>query len=288
MDIKIVGVVGAGLMGSGIVETAARNGYNVIMREVNDDALRSGRKRIEKSLGRGVERGKLSEDECKDALDRITPTTRLDDLSDCDLVIEAIIENLDEKRALFGELDRITRPSVILASNTSSVSITDLAAATSRADKVAGAHFFNPVPVMKLLELVRGLETSDETIETLRAFGTSLGKTVVIAKDRPGFLVNYLLIPYLLDAVGMVESGVATKEDIDTAIVLGLSHPMGPLTLLDFVGLDTTLFIADVMYQEFKDPKYAAPPLLRKLVTAGYHGKNKPGHGGILDYQPGL
>lgn len=287
MKIKTVGVIGAGLMGSGIVETAARNGYDVIMREVNDDALQAGEQRIQKSLGRGVERGKLSEEERNDALKRITPTTNLDDVSDCDLVIEAIIENLDAKKALFGELDRITRPEVVLASNTSSVSITDLAAVTSRPDKVAGAHFFNPVPVMKLLELVRGLETSDETIETLRSFGTSLGKTVVIAKDRPGFLVNYLLIPYLLDAVGMVESGVATKEDIDTAIVLGLSHPMGPLTLLDFVGLDTTLFIADVMYEEFKDPKYAAPPLLRKLVTAGYHGKNKPGRGGILDYQPG-
>lgn len=287
MKIKTVGVIGAGLMGSGIVETAARNGYDVIMREVNDDALQAGQQRIQKSLGRGVERGKLSEEERNDALKRITPTTNLDDVSDCDLVIEAIIENLDAKKALFGELDRITRPEVVLASNTSSVSITDLAAVTSRPDKVAGAHFFNPVPVMKLLELVRGLETSDETIETLRSFGTSLGKTVVIAKDRPGFLVNYLLIPYLLDAVGMVESGVATKEDIDTAIVLGLSHPMGPLTLLDFVGLDTTLFIADVMYEEFKDPKYAAPPLLRKLVTAGYHGKNKPGRGGILDYQPG-
>ncbi len=287
MDIKTVGVVGAGLMGSGIVETAARNGYNVVMREVNDDALQAGRARIEKSMDRGVQRGKLSENERADALARIKPTTDLDELAACDLVIEAIIENLDDKKVLFRALDRITRPEVILASNTSSVSITDLAAVTSKPQNVAGAHFFNPVPVMKLVELVRALQTSDETIDVLRHFGDSLGKTVVVAKDTPGFIVNYLLIPYLLDAVGMVEDGVATKEDIDTAIVLGLSHPMGPLTLLDFVGLDTTLFIADVMYEEFKNPKYAAPPLLRKLVTAGYRGKNKPGRGGILDYHPG-
>jgi 3-hydroxybutyryl-CoA dehydrogenase len=287
MDIKTVGVVGAGLMGSGIVEAAARNGYDVVMREVNDEALQAGRQRIEKSMERGVQRGKISEDERTAAIGRIKPTTDLEDLSVCDLVIEAIVENLDEKKTLFAELDRITRPDVILASNTSSVSITDLAAVTSKPQNVAGAHFFNPVPVMKLVELVRALQTSDETISALRHFGETLGKTVVVAKDTPGFLVNYLLIPYLLDAVGMVEDGVATKEDIDTAIVLGLSHPMGPLTLLDFVGLDTTLFIADVMYEEFKNPKYAAPPLLRKLVTAGYRGKNKPGRGGILDYRPG-
>lgn len=287
MDIKTVGVVGAGLMGSGIVETAARNEYNVVMREVSDDALQAGRARIEKSMDRGVQRGKLSENERADALARIKPTTDLDELAVCDLVIEAIVENLDDKKVLFRELDRITRPEVILASNTSSVSITDLAAVTSKPQNVAGAHFFNPVPVMKLVELVRALQTSDETINVLRHFADSLGKTVVVAKDTPGFIVNYLLIPYLLDAVGMVEDGVATKEDIDTAIVLGLSHPMGPLTLLDFVGLDTTLFIADVMYEEFKNPKYAAPPLLRKLVTAGYRGKNKPGRGGIFDYHPG-
>lgn len=287
MDIKTVGVVGAGLMGSGIVETAARNGYDVVMREVNDQALQGGHKRITKSMDRGVERGKMSSEERAEALDRIKATTNLDDLKDCDLVIEAIVENLDAKKELFKELDSLTRPEVILASNTSSVSITDLAAVTSKPQNVAGAHFFNPVPVMKLVELVRALQTSDATIERLRSFGESLNKTVVVAKDTPGFIVNYLLIPYLLDAVGMVEDGVATKEDIDTAIVLGLSHPMGPLTLLDFVGLDTTLFIADVMYEEFKDPKYAAPPLLRKLVTAGYRGKNKPGRGGILDYYPG-
>lgn len=287
MDIKTVGVIGAGLMGSGIVETAARSGYDVVMREVNDDMLQAGRVRIEKSMERGVQRGKISEEERTVALARITPTTNLHELKPCDLVIEAIVENLDEKKSLFKELDRITRPDVILASNTSSVSITDLAAVTSKPQNVAGAHFFNPVPVMKLVELVRALQTSDETIATLRRFGDTLNKTVVVAKDTPGFIVNYLLIPYLLDAVGMVEDGVATNEDIDTAIVLGLSHPMGPLTLLDFVGLDTTLFIADVMYEEFKNPKYAAPPLLRKLVTAGYRGKNKPGRGGILDYHPG-
>ena len=199
-------------------------------------------------------------------------------MADCDLVIEAIVENLDLKKDVFRELDHITRHDSILASNTSSVSITALAAVTSRPEKVAGAHFFNPVPVMKLVELVRALQTSDETIERLRAFGASMGKNVVVAQDTPGFIVNYLLVPYLLDAVRMVESGVATKEDIDTGISLGLNHPMGPLTLLDYVGIDTTLFIADVMYEEMRDAKYAAPPLLRKMVNAGYFGR-KNGRG---------
>jgi len=193
-------------------------------------------------------------------------------------VIEAIVENLQMKKELFAELARITRPGVILASNTSSVSITALAAATDRPDRVAGMHFFNPVPVMKLVELVQGLQSSDATMSELRALADTLEKSVVLAKDTPGFIVNYLLVPYLLEAVKMVEENVASKEDIDTAIHLGLAHPMGPLTLLDYVGLDTTLFIADVMFEEFRDPKYAAPPLLRKMVTAGYNGR-KSGRG---------
>jgi 3-hydroxybutyryl-CoA dehydrogenase len=278
MEIRTVGVVGAGLMGSGIVETAARCGYDVVVREVDDAVLQRGQQRIAGSMGRAVERGKMSEEEREAASARISGTTQLQELARCDLVIEAIVENLEKKQDLFGELAAITRPEVILASNTSSVSITALAAATDRPDRVAGAHFFNPVPVMQLVELVRGLQTSDETIETLRAFGESLGKNVVVARDTPGFIVNYLLVPYLLDAVKMVEEDAASKEDIDTAVALGLNHPMGPLTLLDFVGLDTTLYIADVMYEEFKDPKYAAPPLLRKMVRAGYHGR-KSGQG---------
>jgi 3-hydroxybutyryl-CoA dehydrogenase len=284
MPIEKVGVVGAGLMGSGIVETAARSGYTVVMREIDQETVDAGRKRVEGSMAKAVERTKMSAEDRDAALGRITGTTSIDDLGECDLVVEAIIENLDTKRELFAALDRVTRPDVILASNTSSVSITDLAASTNKPDKVAGAHFFNPVPVMQLVELVRALQTSDETIETLRRFGESLGKTVVVARDTPGFIVNYLLVPYILDAVRMVEAGVATKADIDTAIHLGLNHPMGPLTLLDYVGLDTTLYIADVMYEEFRDQKYAAPPLLRKLVKSGYLGKRKKGLGGILDY----
>jgi 3-hydroxybutyryl-CoA dehydrogenase len=282
MDIRMVGVVGAGLMGSGIVEQAARCGYCVVMREIDDDALTAGKARIDRSMARAVERGKITAEERDAVLGRIVGTTALNGMADCELVIEAIVENLDMKKDVFRELDRITRPEAILASNTSSVSITALAAVTSKPDRVAGAHFFNPVPVMKLVELVRALQTSDETIEQLRAFGASMGKNVVVAQDTPGFIVNYLLVPYLLDAVRMVERGLATKEDIDTGITLGLNHPMGPLTLLDYVGIDTTLYIADVMYEEIRDPKYAAPPLLRKMVNAGYFGR-KNGRG-FYDY----
>lgn len=285
MDIKTVGVVGAGLMGSGIVEQAARCGYHVVMREIDERALSAGEGRVAASMARAIERGKMSTEERDGALGRIEGTTDLNDMAGCDLVVEAIVENLDMKKDVFRELDHITAPDTILASNTSSVSITALAAVTTRSDKVAGAHFFNPVPVMKLVELVRALQTSDETIDRLRAFGRSLDKRVVVAQDTPGFIVNYLLVPYLLDAVRMVESGVATKEDIDTGIALGLNHPMGPLTLLDYVGIDTTLYIADVMYEEMRDPKYAAPPLLRKMVNAGYFGR-KNGRG-FYDYDGG-
>lgn len=283
MDIKTVGVVGAGLMGSGIAETAARSGYTVLVREVGDTPLEGGRKRILGSMQRAVERGKLTEADRKAAQARITMTTDLDVMADADIVVEAIVESLPDKRELFRALDGIAPAGAILASNTSSVSITALAAETRRGDRVAGCHFFNPVPVMRLVELVRALQTSDETIDTLRLFGESLGKQVVVAQDTPGFIVNSLLVPYLLDAVRMVEAGVATREDIDAGVSLGLNHPMGPLTLLDFVGIDTTLYIADVMYEEFRDPKYAAPPLLRKMVRAGYMGR-KSGQG-FYDYR---
>jgi 3-hydroxybutyryl-CoA dehydrogenase len=278
MEINSVGVVGAGLMGSGIIEAVARGGYDVVAREIDERAVEGGKKRIERSHARALERGKITEEQRNVETARVRWTTDLGDLKDCHLVIEAIVENLDMKKEIFAELARITRPEVILASNTSSVSITALAAATDRPDRVAGMHFFNPVPVMKLVELVQGLQSSEETMSELRAFAGTLDKTVVTAKDTPGFIVNYLLVPYLLEAVKMVEENVATKEDIDTAIQLGLSHPMGPLTLLDFVGLDTTLFIADVMFEEFRESKYAAPPLLRKMVTAGYLGR-KSGRG---------
>jgi 3-hydroxybutyryl-CoA dehydrogenase len=285
MDIKTVGVVGAGLMGSGIIEQTARCGYKVVAREINDQAVEAGQKRIQGSMARAIERNKMGDEEARDAAGRIDWTTDLENLRCCDLVIEAIVENLEQKKDLFRELDRLTRSEVILASNTSSVSITALAAATSKPDKVAGAHFFNPVPVMRLVELVAGLLTSGQTMDSLRQFGQTLGKEVVVAKDTPGFIVNYLLVPYLLDSVRAVETGMATVEDIDTAMTLGTGVPMGPLTLLDFVGIDTTLYIADVMYEEFKDAKYAAPPLLRKMVNAGHFGK-KTGRG-FYDYSAG-
>lgn len=285
MDITTVGVVGAGLMGSGIVEQCARSGYRVVLREVDDEAIERGLARINASMARAVERGKLTNEERDSASAKISSSTDLADLSDCDLVIEAITENLPLKQDIFRTLDEIVRPDVILASNTSSVSITALGSVTRRPDKVAGVHFFNPVPVMKLVELVTALESSPETMTRLREFGASLGKEVVIAKDTPGFIVNFLLVPYLLDAVRAVENGMATKEDIDTGIHLGLNHPMGPITLLDYVGLDTTLYIADVMYEELRDTRYAAPPLLRKMVHAGRMGR-KSGRG-FYDYPTG-
>jgi len=282
MKSERVGVVGCGLMGSGNAEDCARSGYPVIVREVNDDLLQRGLNRIEKSLDKGVSRGKLNAEARDAAWNRITGTTDINALADRDLVIEAIIENLDLKKEIFAALDRITPPHAILASNTSSLSVTDMAAATQRPSQVLGIHFFNPVPVMPLIEMVRTFLTSEETYNTARSFGEGLGKQVVVTKDRPGFIVNALLVPYILDAVRMVEEGSATKEDIDKAVKLGLNHPMGPLTLLDFVGLDTTLYIADAMYEELRDPRYAAPPLLRRMVTAGYMGR-KNGKG-FYDY----
>jgi len=283
MEIKRVGVVGCGLMGSGITEVVARGGYPVVVREVNDEFLQRGLARIEKSLARGVSRNKLTEEDRDAAWGRITGTTDMGAFADCDLVIEAIIENLEEKKKTFAELDRLTPAHAILASNTSSLSVTDMAAMTGRPEQVLGVHFFNPVPVMPLVEMIRTFQTSDETYATARAFVEGLGKQVVVTKDRPGFIVNALLVPYILDAVRLVESGLATKEDIDKAVKLGLNHPMGPLTLLDFVGLDTTLFIADAIYEELKDPRYAAPPLLRRMVAAGYMGR-KNGKG-FYDYR---
>lgn len=278
MAIKTVGVVGCGLMGSGIVEVIAKNGYSVIVREVNDDFLRQGLARVEKSMAKAVERNKITAAERDAARARVKGTTKLDDLASCDLVVEAAIENLKLKKEIFKELDGVTRPEVILASNTSSLAVTEMAGMTRKPDKVLGLHFFNPVPVMPLLEMVRTFLTSEETYTTARAFGESLGKTVIVSRDVPGFIVNALLVPYQLDAIRMLENGIATKEDIDTGIHLGLNHPMGPLTLCDFVGIDTVLFIADAMFDETKDARFAAPPLLRRMVAAGYLGR-KSGKG---------
>ncbi len=273
MTFQTVGVVGIGQMGSGIVEVFARAGCEVMAREINDELLERGKAYLQRSFARGVERGKIAQADADAALERITFTLHLADFSHCDLVIEAATENMTLKKTLFTELDVICKPDAMLASNTSSLSITEIASATQRPDRVVGLHFFNPVPVMPLIEIVRGLLTSDETLDAARALGAVLKKEIVIAKDNPGFIVNLLLVPYLFDAIRALENGVATKEDVDTAIKLGLNHPMGPFTLLDFVGLDTCLFIGDAMYQEFKDARYAAPPLLRRMVTAGLLGR---------------
>jgi len=282
MEIKKVGICGCGLMGSGIAEIASKAGLDVIIREVNDDFLKKGMGRIDKSLSRAVSKGKLDEAGKKAVLDKIKGTTSINDLADCDIIIEAIIENLGEKIKLYKELDSIAKKDAIFASNTSSLSITEMGASTNRADKFCGLHFFNPVPVMKLVEVVKTVATSDAAFEAAKAFGEKLGKVVVSCSDSPGFVVNRLLVPYLLDAIRTLEAGVASKEDIDNGMKLGCGHPMGPLELTDFVGLDTTYYIAEILFDEFKDHHYASPPLLKAMVKAGYLGR-KAGRG-FYDY----
>lgn len=282
-DVQKVGVVGCGIMGSGIVEVVARTGVEVVYVEADDELVARGRAAIERSTAKAVERNKISEDDREALLRRVSGMTDIAGLADSDLVIEAATEDLHAKVAVFRKLDEITRSDVILASNTSSIPIAELAAATDRPDKVVGMHFFNPPPVMKLLELTPAITTSEETLAFARAYGERLGKTCVLAKDRAGFIVNMLLTPYLNAAVKMVDEGFATREDIDTAITLGLGHPMGPLTLLDLVGLDTVLHVAEVLHEEFKEPVYAPPPLLKRMVTAGHLGR-KTGKG-FYDYE---
>ncbi|MEE8130941.1 MAG: 3-hydroxybutyryl-CoA dehydrogenase [Vicinamibacterales bacterium] len=277
-EFRTVGVLGCGLMGSGIAQICAQSGYRTIVREVDDALVKKGLGRIEKFLAGGVTRNKISAEDRDRALANLSGTTRAADLADADLVIEAIVEDLDAKRQMFAELDDVVRPETVFASNTSSLCITELASATRRPDRFMGLHFFSPVPVMKLVEVIRGLATSTETFQRGFAFAQSLGKDAVTAPDRPGFIVNRLLIPYLLDAVRAYESGVGTIEDIDKSMTLGCGHPMGPFTLLDFVGLDTTYYIANIMYDEFRDPVYAAPPLLKRMVLAGRLGR-KSGQG---------
>jgi len=281
----MVGVVGCGLMGSGIAEVCARAGYTTVVREIDDDLLARGRQRIEKSLATAVERGKLAAAERDAAAARIRGTTSLQDFAECDLVIEAATENLELKKHTFAELDQVCPSHAILASNTSSIPIIHMATATRRPERVLGMHFMNPVPFMPLIEFVRTLTTSEETLEVARRFGESLGKRIIVSKDRAGFIVNFLLIPYLCEAVRMLEQGFATREDIDVGMMLGTSYPMGPLTLLDFVGLDTTLYIADILFDEFKEPRFAAPTLLRQMVTANFLGR-KTGRG-FYNYESG-
>jgi 3-hydroxybutyryl-CoA dehydrogenase len=282
MTIKTLGVVGCGLMGSGIAQVSAQAGFKTIAREVNDDLLKKGLARIEGFLAKSVEKGKMTAEQKASTLANLTGTTKLTDLKGCDLIIEAAIENIDLKKEIFGELDKVCPATTIFASNTSSLTITEMAAATKRPDRFVGLHFFNPVPLMKLVEVVRTIATSKETFDAAFAFGKSLGKEPIACKDNSGFVVNLLLVPYLLDAIRVVENGVASVEDIDKGMVLGCGHPMGPLTLLDFVGLDTTYYIAEIMFNEYRQEKYAAPPLLRKMVLAGYLGK-KSGKG-FYDY----
>jgi 3-hydroxybutyryl-CoA dehydrogenase len=285
VPIRTVGVVGCGLMGSGIAEVCARAGYATIVREIDDPLLAKGRARIEKSMATAVERGKLADTERSAALDRLSGTTKLEDLAQCDLVIEAATENPELKKRTFAELDQVCPAHTILASNTSSIPIIQMATSTRRPDKVLGMHFMNPVPVMRLIEYVRTLTTSDETLSSAREFGESLGKRIIVSKDRAGFIVNFLLIPYLTEAVRMLEQGFASKEDIDVGMMLGTSYPMGPFTLLDYVGLDTTLYIADILFDEFRESRFAAPTLLRQMVAAGYLGR-KTGRG-FYDYSAG-
>jgi 3-hydroxybutyryl-CoA dehydrogenase len=282
VTIATVGVVGCGLMGSGIAQVCALKGYRTIVREVNEELLSRGLGRIRAFLQEGVKRGKVAQADADKALANLSGTINLADLKDCDLVIEAVVEDLEEKRKVFAELDRVCKPGAILASNTSSISITAIGAATKRPDRVLGIHFMQPVPIMKLVEIVRPETASDATYAEARKFAESIGKTTITAKDTPGFIVNLLLVPYLCEAVRAVESGLATKEDIDTGMELGCGMPMGPIKLIDFVGLDTALHIADVLYEEFKDPRYAAPPLLRRLVRAGRFGKKSGA--GFYDY----
>jgi 3-hydroxybutyryl-CoA dehydrogenase len=278
MNIKTVGVLGCGLMGSGIAQVSAAAGYRTIVREVEQTLLDKGLARIDKFLADGVQKGKVAA-EAKDAtLANLVGTTRFDELSSCDLIIEAIIENADEKAKAYAALDTIVGEPTIYCSNTSSLCIQELASRTKRPDRFAGLHFFNPVPLMKLVEVIRALTTSDETYRTVFAFAQSLGKEPITAPDKPGFIVNRLLVPYLLDAIRSYEHGLGTIEDIDKGMKLGTGYPMGPFTLLDFVGLDTTYYIANIMFEEYREPAYAPPPLLKRMVLAGRLGR-KSGHG---------
>ena len=278
MQIRTVGVLGCGLMGSGIAQVSAAAGYKTIVGDLNKKMLERGQARIKKFLDDGIAKGKVTQEQSDTTLANLTATTEFAAMRDCDLIIEAITENIDDKVNAYNVLEAAVRPETIFTSNTSSLCITELAARTRRPERFGGLHFFNPVPLMKLVEVVRALTTSDETYQTLFAFTQSLGKEPITAPDKPGFIVNRLLVPYLLDAIRCYERGLGTIEDIDKGMKLGCGYPMGPLTLLDFVGLDTTYYIANIMFDEYKDPMFAAPPLLKRMVLAGKLGR-KSGEG---------
>jgi 3-hydroxybutyryl-CoA dehydrogenase len=282
MEIKTVGVLGAGLMGHGIAQISAQAGWDVVLREVSQEKLDGGLAKIEKQLGRAVEKGKMEQGDADAARGRIKGTLDYGDFSECDLVVEAITEDLESKLEMWKELDGIVKDDAIFASNTSSLAVIDQAAATSRPEQFLGLHFFNPAQVMPLLEVIQTITTSEDALNTGFEFGQKLGKTTVHAKDKTGFIVNRLLVPYMLDAIRAYEEGAGTIDQIDTAMKAGANHPMGPFELLDFVGLDTTRSIADIMFDEYRERRFAAPPTLRKLVAAGFYGR-KSGRG-FYDY----
>ncbi|HEY2821971.1 MAG TPA: 3-hydroxybutyryl-CoA dehydrogenase [Candidatus Acidoferrum sp.] len=282
MAIKKVGVVGCGLMGAGIAQVCAAAGFETAVREVAPEVVEKGLKGIEKNLARLVEKGTITEAQKGEIRGRLKGTTAIEDFKDCDLVIEAIIEQLPAKRELFAKLDTLCGPGTIFASNTSSLTITEISTSTKRPERFVGLHFFNPVPVMKLVEVVRTISTDPAVYEVMVEFGAKLGKVPVRAHDSTGFIVNRLLVPYLLDAIRALEEGVGSIEDIDNSMKLGCGHPMGPLTLLDFVGLDTTYYISNIMFEEFREKRFASPPLLKRMVLAGWNGR-KAGRG-FYDY----
>jgi len=281
-EIGKVGVLGGGLMGSGIAQVSAQAGFDTVVRDLSEPIMEKSRRGIEKVLAKGIERGKVTADQRDAALSKLSFTTELAELSQCDIVIEAVVEDLEMKNAMWKDLDAICPAHTIFASNTSSLTIAAMAAACGRPDRMLGLHFFNPVPLMKLVEVVRTITTSDETAETAFEFAKKLGKEPIRAKDNSGFVVNLLLIPYMLDAINALEANVASIEDIDKAMQLGAGHPMGPFTLLDFVGLDTTYKIAEIMFDEYREKRYAPPPLLKRMVIAGMYGR-KSGKG-FYDY----
>ena len=281
-EIRTVGVLGGGLMGSGIAQVSAQAGFETIVRDISDPVIAKTQSGIEKVLAKGIERGKVTPEQRDAALSKLRFTTELAELAGCDIIIEAVVEDLEMKNAMWKDLNEICRPDAIFASNTSSLTIAAMAAACGRPDRMLGLHFFNPVPLMKLVEVVRTITTSDDTAETAFEFARKLGKEPIRAKDNSGFVVNLLLIPYMLDAINALEANVATIEDIDKAMQLGAGHPMGPFTLLDFVGLDTTYKIAEIMFGEYREKRYAPPPLLKRMVIAGMYGR-KSGKG-FYDY----
>jgi len=280
--VKKVGVVGCGLMGSGIVQVSAQAGLHTIVREADQALLDKGLGRIKKFLDDGVAKGKVTAEDRDKTLANIKGTTKLDDLADRDLVIEAVTENIAVKKEVFSTLDAVCAPDAVLATNTSSLSVTEIAAFAKKPERVLGLHFFNPVPLMKLVEIIRALSTNEASFERAKGYVEAIGKTPVITKDAPGFIVNRLLVPYILDAIRVYESGLASKEDIDNGMKLGCGYPMGPLQLLDFVGLDTTYYIANIMFEEFRESRFAPPPLLKRMVLAGHLGR-KSGRG-FYDY----